>query len=160
MVTRSVVLSLLALALGAGSAQAFNPQPEPPGKEIVFQDGTRALVDRNSRVFIFQRVKDGSYRTKSGETITIVNGGIGKRAGGPGPVPRQQSSQGAGELLFQDGTRALVDRNGHVFLLQPAKDGTYKTKDGETITIVKGSLGAIPPKESLKDQKSAVGGRK
>jgi hypothetical protein len=159
MVTRRMVLSLLAfapaLALGAGSAQAFNPQPEPPGREIFLQDGTRVLVDKNNRVFVFQRVKDGTYKTKGGETLTVVNGGVSKRAGGPGPVPPGQSK---GELLFQDGTHAIVDDNRHVFTFQPAKDGTYKTKDGDTITVVKG-VGAIPPKEPWKDQKGGAAAR-
>ncbi|HEV8584928.1 MAG TPA: hypothetical protein VGT02_08150 [Methylomirabilota bacterium] len=147
--TRRIVLSLLAfapaLALGAGSAQAFNPQPEPPAREIFFQDGTRVLVDKNNRVFVFQRVKDGTYRTKSGETLTVVNGGIGKRPGEERAIPPKDPWH-----TFQDGTRAIIDDNHHVFTFQPARDGTYKMKDGKTITVLKGSLSAIPPKEPWK----------
>ncbi len=106
MVTRRIVLSLLAfapaLALGTGTAQAFNPQPEPPGKEVLFQDGTRAFIDRTGRVFVFRLAKDGTYRTKNGETITVVNGSIPKRGAPLGAVPpkdptkAQQGAVGAG----------------------------------------------------------------
>ncbi len=96
MVTRRIVLSSLALALGAGTAQAFNPQPEPPGKEVVFEDGTRAWIDRNGRVFLFQPAKDGTYRTKGGEVITVVNGSISKRAGAGAIPPKDPGLQQKG----------------------------------------------------------------
>lgn len=77
MVTRRIVVSLLALALGAGSAEAFNPQPEPPGREVTLQDGTKVFIDRNGRAFVFQPAKDGTYRTRDGQTITVTRGSIG-----------------------------------------------------------------------------------
>jgi hypothetical protein len=90
MLTRTIVLSLLALALGAGTAQAFDPQPEPPGREVVFKDGTQALIDRKGRVFIYRLAKDGTYRTRGDEVITIVNGVIAKRAGAEGAMPPKE----------------------------------------------------------------------
>ncbi len=79
-VTRWSVAVVLAAVIGLGAPTAW-------AANVTLQDGTKAIVDDNRRLFLLGKdgkqtlAKDGTYQTKDGGAIIVQRGAIVQRPG-------------------------------------------------------------------------------
>lgn len=80
------VAVVLAAVVGLGGAAAW-------AAEIILQDGTKAIVDDNHRVFLLGKdgkqtpAKDGTYQGKDGAAIIVQRGIIVQKPAQSAPPP-------------------------------------------------------------------------